>query len=57
MVEARMGDVLRMAHTEESAVQIGSAEPTFRWNFYVMSIDKAVAKHLVPLPESGILSA
>lgn len=55
MIEALMGDVLRMAHAEESAMRIGSAEQTFGWNFYIMSVDKAVVRRLKQLPESGIL--
>jgi hypothetical protein len=55
MIEALMGDVLRMVHAEESAVRIGSAEHTFGWNFYILSVDKAVGRRLAQLPESGIM--
>jgi hypothetical protein len=55
MIESLMDGVLRMAHAEESAVRIGPAERTFGWNFYVMSVDKAVARSLAQLLESGIL--
>jgi hypothetical protein len=55
VIEALMGDVLRMAHAEESAVRVGSAEQTFGWNFYIMSVDKAVARSLAQLPESGVM--
>jgi hypothetical protein len=55
MIEVLMGDVLRMAHAGDSAMRIGSAEYTFGWNFYIMSVDKAVARRLAQLPESGIL--
>jgi hypothetical protein len=55
MIEALMGNILRMAHAEESAMRIGSAEQTFGWNFYIMSVDKAVARRLAQLPESGIM--
>ncbi|HEV8405274.1 MAG TPA: hypothetical protein VGQ13_05135 [Nitrososphaera sp.] len=44
-----------MVHAEESAVRISAAEQTFGWNFYVVSVDKAVARQLVQLPGSGIL--
>jgi hypothetical protein len=54
-IEALMGDILRMAHAEESAMRIGPAEETFGWNFYMMSVDKAVARRLAQLPESGML--
>ena len=54
-IEALMGDILRMAHADESAMRIGPAEQTFGWNFYIMSVDKAVARHLAQLTESGIL--
>lgn len=57
IIEALMGDVLRMAHAEESAVRMGSAKQTFGWNFYVMSVDRAVARQLAQLPESGIPDA
>ena len=50
-----MDDVLGMAHAEESAMRMGSAEWTFGWNFYIMSVDKAVARSLAQLPESGIM--
>lgn len=56
LIESLMGDVLRMAHAEESAIRIGSAEQTFGWNFYIMSVNKAVARSLAQLPESGILN-
>jgi hypothetical protein len=55
VIEVLMADILRMAHAEESAVRIGSAEQTFGWNFYIMSVDKAVARSLAQMPESGIL--
>jgi hypothetical protein len=54
-IETLMEDILRIAHAEESAMRIGPAEQTFGWNFYIMSVDKAVARHLAQLPESGIL--
>jgi hypothetical protein len=55
MIEVLMGRVLRMAHAEDSAMHIGSAEQTFGWNFYIMSVDKVVARRVAQLPESGIL--
>lgn len=55
MIEALMCDVLRMAHAEESAMRMGPPDQTFGWNFYIMSVDKAVARCLAQLPESGIL--
>lgn len=55
MIESLMGDILRMAHAEDSAMRIGSAEQMFGWNFYILSLDKAVARHLAQLPECGIL--
>jgi hypothetical protein len=55
MIEALMGEVLLMVHAEESAMRISSAEQTFGWNFYVMSVDKAVARQLAQLPGSSIL--
>jgi hypothetical protein len=55
MIESLMDKVLRMAHAEESAMCIGNAEHNFGWNFYIMSVNKAVARSLAQLPESGIL--
>jgi hypothetical protein len=55
MIEAMMWDVLRLAHAEESALRMSPAEQTFGWNFYIMSVDKTVARSLAQLPESGIL--
>lgn len=57
LIEAPMADVLSLAHADESDVRMGSAEQALGWNFYVMSVDKAVARQLVQLPESGILDA
>jgi hypothetical protein len=42
MIETLMANILRMAHAENSAMRIGSAEQMFGWNFYIMSVDKAV---------------
>ena len=55
MIEVLIGEVLGMAHAEESAMRIGSAEQTFGWNIYIMSVDKLVARRLAQLPESDIL--
>jgi hypothetical protein len=55
MIEAMMRAVLRLAHAEESALHMSPAEQTFGWNFYLMSVNKAVARSLAQLPESGIL--
>ena len=57
MIEALMGDVLRIVHAEESAVRLGLAEQAFGWNFYIISVAMAVARQLAQLPESGILDA
>jgi hypothetical protein len=38
MIEALMGDVLQMVNAEASAVRMGSAEQTFGWNFYIISV-------------------
>ncbi len=54
-IEALMGEVLLLVHAEESAMRIRSAEQTFGWNFYIVSVDKGVARQLAQLPESGIL--
>lgn len=55
MIESLLGDVLRIAHAEESAVRMSSAEQALGWNFYIMSVDKEVARVLAQLPESGML--
>jgi hypothetical protein len=55
MIGTLMANILRMAHAENSAMRIGSAEQMFGWNFYIMSVDKAVARILAQLPESGML--
>jgi hypothetical protein len=55
MIESIMDDVLQMAHADDSAMRIGSAEQMFGWNFYILSVDRAVARQLAQLPESGIL--
>lgn len=52
IVEAFMG-ALQMGSYRKKASQIGSAGPTSCWNFYVMPIDKAVAKDLILMVESG----
>ena len=54
-IRALMGDILLLAHADESALRIAPAEQALGWNFYVMSVDRAVAKSLAQLPESGIL--
>jgi len=55
MIESLIGRVLRMAHAEDSAMRISSSEQTFGWNFYVLSVDKDVARAVAQLPESGVL--
>jgi hypothetical protein len=54
-IEALMDSVLRLAHAEESAMRIGPAEQALGWNFYIMSVNKDVARQLAQLPESGLL--
>lgn len=55
IVEALVGDVLRMVHAEETAARIGPAENALGWNFYILSVDMAVARQLAQLSESGLL--
>ena len=50
-----LGEARRMVHAKESDMDIGSAEPAFGWNFYILTVDKAVARRLTQLPESSIL--
>jgi hypothetical protein len=49
-----LGEVWRMVHAKESDMDIGSAEPAFGWNFYILTLDKEVARWLAQLPESSI---
>jgi hypothetical protein len=55
MIGALMREVLLMAHAEETAVHLSSSEQTFGWNFYILSVDKEVAKQLAQLPKSSVL--
>jgi hypothetical protein len=55
MVEVLLGEVLRMVHAKESDMHIASAEPAFEWNFYILTVYKAVARRLAQLPKSSIL--
>lgn len=55
IVEALVGDVLRLVHAEESAARFSSAENALGWNFYIVSVDAAVARQLAQLSESGLL--
>lgn len=57
LIEALMIDVLRLAHADETALRIASAEQALGWYFYVMSVDVEVAMQLAQLPESGLLDA
>jgi len=57
MIEGLMGEVLRLVHAEDSAVHMGSVEHTFGWNFYMVSVDRAVLRNLTHLPECGIVDA
>ena len=56
-IETLMSEVLLMAHAEETAVRLSSGEHSFGWNFYIMSVDKQVARQLAQLPGSGVLDA
>jgi hypothetical protein len=55
MIEVLLGEVLRMVHANDSDIHISSAEPTFGWNFYILTIDIDVARRLAQLPESSVL--
>lgn len=55
LIQALVKEVLEMIHARESDLHIGPAEPALGWNFYLLSVDKAVARQLAQLPESGIL--
>ena len=51
-----MGDVLMMVHANDSAMLIRSAEPAIGRNFYIISVDREVARQVAQLPESGIFA-
>lgn len=52
-IEALVGGALRLVH--ESDWHMGPAEPSFGWNFYVLSIDRATVRRLAQLPDSEIV--
>ena len=54
-IKALVGDVLLMTHGEESVAQISETNHVFGWNFYVLLINKQIARRLAELPGSGIL--
>jgi hypothetical protein len=53
-IQVLIGQVLRMVHAKESDIHISSAEPTFGWNFYIVTVDRDVGRRLVHLPENSI---
>jgi len=55
MIETLLDEVGMMVHAKESDIRVGEAEPAFGWNFYVLTVDKTVARRLAQLPESSIL--
>ena len=55
MIEGLVVDVLLMTHGEESMARIRKDDQAFGWNFYVLSINKQIARRLAELPGSGIL--
>ena len=57
MIETILGEVLEMAHGQESDFHLGSAENTFGWNFYRVSINMSIVRRLAQLPDSNILKA
>jgi hypothetical protein len=56
-IETLMSEIRLMAHAEETALRLSSGEHSFGWNFYIMSVDKQVARQLAQLPGSGLLDA
>src|SRR6185295_19976561 len=57
MIETILGEALEMAHGQESDFHLGSAEHTFGWNFYMLSLNMSVVRRLAQLPDSNILKA
>jgi hypothetical protein len=57
MIETIVGDVLKLVHAQESDVHFGSAEYTFGWNFYILSVNLSVVRRLTELPDSDVLKA
>jgi hypothetical protein len=55
MIETILSDVLQLVHAQESDFHLGSAEYTFGWNFYILSVNMSVVKQLTQLPDSDIL--
>ncbi len=55
MIEALLVQALRMVHANKSDIHISSAEPTFGWNFYILTIHVDVARRLAQLPGSSVL--
>jgi len=55
MIETILGEVLKIVHVQESDFHLGSAEYTFGWNFYMLSIDFSVVRRLAQLPVSDVL--
>jgi hypothetical protein len=54
-IEAFMGEILKLAHAEDSDLRIGSVKPAFGWNFYVLSVSRMAVSQLAQLPGSDIL--
>ena len=57
MIETILGEALEMAHGQESDFHLYSAEYTFGWNSYMLSVNMSVIRRLVQLPDSDILKA
>ena len=55
IIEAILVEVLKIVHIQQSDFHFGSAEYTFGWNFYLLSISESAVKRLAQLPESDIL--
>jgi hypothetical protein len=57
IIETLLGQALKMVHANESDIHISSVEPTFGWNFYVLTVRADVPRRLAQLPGSGLLRA
>lgn len=55
IIETILSDALKLVHAQESDFHLGSAEYTFGWNFYMLSVNMSVVKRLAQLPDSDIL--
>jgi hypothetical protein len=54
-IEMLLLEVLSMVHSGPGGLKIGVPEAAFGWNFYHISVDGSVIRHLARLPGNSIL--